>query len=70
MTNVAPWCGHCQSSAPEFEKTAQILKGFVNVGAVDMTTDGEAGRPYGIQGYPTIKFFGLKKDKPIDYSSG
>lgn len=46
------------------------MKGFVNVGAVDMTTDGEAGRPYGIQGYPTIKFFGLKKSKPIDYSSG
>jgi protein disulfide-isomerase A6 len=35
-----------------------------------MTTDGDAGRPYGISGYPTIKFFGLKKEKPQDYSSG
>lgn len=42
----------------------------MNVGAVDMTTDGDAGRPYGIQGYPTIKFFGANKDKPLDYSSG
>jgi len=41
----------------------------VNVGAVDMTTDQAAGAKYGISGYPTIKFFGADKNKPIDFSS-
>ena len=32
-----------------------------------MTTDGPAGNRYGVSGYPTIKFFGANKDKPIDH---
>jgi protein disulfide-isomerase A6 len=42
----------------------------VNVGAVDMTTDGKAGERYKVQGFPTIKFFGRDKETPYDYSSG
>ena len=25
------------------------------------------GAPYNVQGFPTLKFFGLDKNKPIDY---
>lgn len=57
----APWCGHCKKLTPEWEKAAKGLKGFVKLGAVDMTTDGDAGRPYDIKGYPTIKWFGFDK---------
>ncbi|CAD8150200.1 unnamed protein product [Paramecium pentaurelia] len=32
-----------------------------------MTTDGEAGQPYGVNNYPTIKFFGVNKADPIAY---
>lgn len=32
-----------------------------------MTTDQDVGAPYGIQGFPTIKFFGFDKTKPADY---
>ena len=32
------------------------------MGAVDMTTDQSVGEPYGIQGFPTIKFFSGSKD--------
>ena len=57
----APWCGHCKTLTPHWEKSAKSLKGVVNVGAVDMTTDKEVGEPYGITGFPTIKFFGFDK---------
>lgn len=63
----APWCGHCKKLAPEYEKAARALSGKVRVGAVDMTVDGEAGAPYGVTGYPTVKFFGENKAKPIAY---
>lgn len=66
----APWCGHCQRLAPEFEKLAKAFDGIVNIGAVDMTVHGEVGSKYGIQGYPTLKFFGEDKNTPIDYNGG
>jgi protein disulfide-isomerase A6 len=64
----APWCGHCKSLAPEWEKAARALEGIVNIGAVDMTTDQAAGSSYDIKGYPTIKVFGSNKNSPTDYS--
>lgn len=64
----APWCGHCKSLAPEYEKVAKTLEGIVNVGAVDMDANAEVGSPYGIQGFPTLKFFGDNKNTPADYS--
>lgn len=63
----APWCGHCQKLTPSWEKVARQLKGVVKVGAVDMTTDEEVGRPYDIKGFPTLKLFGFDKSKPIAY---
>lgn len=66
----APWCGHCKSLAPSWETAAKQLKGVVKVGAVDMTTDESVGRPYGIQGFPTLKFFGNDKNKPVAYEGG
>lgn len=35
----APWCGHCQAMEGAWKQVAKRLKGVVNVGAVDMTTD-------------------------------
>jgi len=29
----------------------------------------KVGEPYNVQGYPTIKFFGADKTKPIDFES-
>jgi protein disulfide-isomerase A6 len=65
----APWCGHCKSLAPEWEKAAKALKGIVNLGAVDMTTDQEAGSAYN-KSYPTLKIFGESKVSPKDYNGG
>ena len=63
----APWCGHCKSLAPSWELAAKQLKGVVKMGAVDMTEHQSVGQPYDVQGFPTIKFFGTDKKKPVDY---
>ncbi len=63
----APWCGHCKSLKPHWEKAATQLKGKVNVGAVDCTAHQTVCGNYGVRGYPTIKFFGSNKRKPEDY---
>lgn len=66
----APWCGHCKNLAPEYDKLAKALDGIVRVGGVDMTTDQSVGQPYDVKGFPTLKFFGLDKNKAIDYNGG
>jgi protein disulfide-isomerase-like protein len=65
----APWCGHCKSLEPEYEKAAGILSGVVKVVAVDATessSESLAGQ-YGVQGFPTLKIFGADKKAPVDY---
>lgn len=69
----APWCGHCQRLAPEWAKAATELKGKVKLGALDATVHQSKAAQYGVQGYPTIKFFGGgKKDthSARDYDGG
>lgn len=66
----APWCGHCKSLAPEWKKAASLLKGKVNVAAIDATKHSAHNAKYGVQGFPTIKFFKNGKTAPIDYSGG
>ncbi|KAJ3074370.1 hypothetical protein HDU98_011439, partial [Podochytrium sp. JEL0797] len=65
----APWCGHCKNLAPEYKKAADSLKGLAKLVAVDC--DVESNKPlcgqYGIQGFPTLKFFGKNKKSPQDY---
>ena len=65
----APWCGHCQAFSPEYEKAAKALKGIFKIGAIDADAEKTIGGKYGIKGFPTVKFFGIHKDKPVDYNS-
>lgn len=60
-------CGHCKNLVPEYKKAATALKGLAKIGAVDMTAHQSVGSPYNVQGFPTIKVFGLDKKKPTDY---
>jgi protein disulfide-isomerase A6 len=53
---------------PEYKKAATALKGLAKVGAVDATQHQALASQYGVQGYPSIKVFGLDKKKPTDYN--
>ncbi|KAK4325614.1 hypothetical protein Pmani_003821 [Petrolisthes manimaculis] len=64
----APWCGHCQQLVPEYQKAAQALKGVVKVGGVNADEHKSLAGQYGVRGFPTIKIFGLDKNKPEDYN--
>eukprot|EP00916_Digyalum_oweni_P019664 GHVL01032815.1.p1 GENE.GHVL01032815.1~~GHVL01032815.1.p1 ORF type:complete len:413 (+),score=87.11 GHVL01032815.1:1377-2615(+) len=60
----ASWCGHCKALAPEYEKAALALQGIVKVGAVE---DSNVMKNYNVEGFPTLKFFGVDKKSPSDY---
>ena len=53
----APWCGHCKNLAPNWARAATELKGKVKLGALDATVHTVKASQYGIQGFPTIKYF-------------
>ena len=53
----APWCGHCKRLEPEWKKAASALKGKVKLGAIDATKYSKHNSKYGVQGFPTIKYF-------------
>lgn len=57
----APWCGHCQSLAPEYAAAASQLKddGVVDVvlAKIDATKENQLAKHFDVQGFPTILFF-------------
>lgn len=69
----APWCGHCKKLAPVWEELAQsftFAEDKVSIGKVDADEHKELGRRFGVQGFPTLKWFDGKSDKPTDYDGG
>ncbi|KAK4565289.1 hypothetical protein LTR86_003906 [Recurvomyces mirabilis] len=72
----APWCGHCKSLQPAFEKAAKSLSGLAKVGAVNC--DAEENKPFcgtmGVKGFPTLKIVrpGKKVGRPSveEYQGG
>eukprot|EP00957_Ditylum_brightwellii_P175048 13328066-Ditylum_brightwellii.AAC.1 len=70
----APWyatCGHCKNLQPTWSHTASMLKGIVNLGAVDAATEGpqmHIAASYAVGGFPTIQIFGADKQNPEEYN--
>ncbi|KAH6978620.1 thioredoxin-like protein [Fusarium venenatum] len=69
----APWCGHCKKLAPVWEdlaNTYEHAKDKIQIAKVDADAQRELGKRFGIQGFPTLKFFDGKSAKPQEYKSG
>ncbi|KAF8450040.1 protein disulfide-isomerase A4 precursor [Kalaharituber pfeilii] len=69
----APWCGHCKKLAPVYDELAEFFAAHsdkVTIAKVDADNHKSLGKRFGVTGFPTIKWFDGKSDKPVDYSSG
>ncbi|SPN98939.1 probable protein disulfide-isomerase precursor [Cephalotrichum gorgonifer] len=68
----APWCGHCKNLAPIYEELALAFEHSdgVQIAKVDADAEKSLGKRYGVQGYPTLKFFDGVSETPQEYSGG
>jgi len=67
----APWCGHCKKLAPEYSQAAAQLKKAdpaVPLAKVDATIENDLATRFGIQGFPTLKWF--VKGQESEYKGG
>lgn len=68
----APWCGHCKKLAPIYEELGAAFQDVdsIVIAQIDMDANEIDGK-YGVQGFPTLKFFPANnKSDPIDFKGG
>lgn len=70
----APWCGHCKNLAPVYEELATSFAASgnkVSIANVDADEHKSLGKRFGVQGFPTLKWFdGTPNAEPQDYNGG
>lgn len=72
----APWCGHCKNLAPVWAQLGDAFasqKDNVLVAKIDADQHRETGQRFGVQGFPTLKWFpkGVSTPEGVeDYKGG
>jgi len=68
----APWCGHCKSLAPTWDKLSSIFKNEPSVVIANIDADKykDVGGKYGVSGFPTLKWFGKDSKDGKPYNGG
>jgi len=67
----APWCGHCKSLLPEYQKASVVLaknEPPVVLAKIDATVEKDLAERFEIEGFPTLKFF--VQGNPVEYTGG
>lgn len=67
----APWCGHCKTFSPKYEKAAKYFdakhSGEITFLKMDGTENEFEGFP--VAGFPTVLMYAKEAEKPVDISS-
>lgn len=68
----APWCGHCKSLAPVWDKLALAFKNEENVviAKIDADAHRDIASRFDVSGFPTLKFFPKDDKKGEKYEGG
>eukprot|EP00013_Stygamoeba_regulata_P029627 CAMPEP_0177650714 /NCGR_PEP_ID=MMETSP0447-20121125/12102_1 /TAXON_ID=0 /ORGANISM="Stygamoeba regulata, Strain BSH-02190019" /LENGTH=356 /DNA_ID=CAMNT_0019153627 /DNA_START=69 /DNA_END=1139 /DNA_ORIENTATION=- len=66
----APWCGHCKSLAPKWEKLAEAFRAESQVVIANVNADDkkDLASKYGVTGFPTLIFFSPSHPEGQRYS--
>ena len=59
-------CGHCKKLAPAYEEVGAAFQGedSVLIAKVDADKERDLGSRFGVQGFPTLKFFPKGSTEP------
>ena len=66
----APWCGHCKTMKPDYERLREKYKKNPNKNVVMINCDDhkDFASKAGVQGFPTLRLYkNPKDDKYVDY---
>jgi len=64
----APWCGHCKSLAPIYDKLAAALEqSDVRIAKIDGTANDFDQKSFPVQGFPTLFFVPKTTHTPIPF---
>ena len=66
----APWCGHCKAMKEDYIKLGDGYEDDVVIAEVDADKYKELGTKYGVNGFPTLKYFEAGSLKAEDYNGG